>query len=224
MKEILAQQGANIAVVAALIGAGIGAVAFIRLLDLRLARINPNSTPAVQLNSKSPFTAFMSTALMLVLGAMALYSVRSSISIFRSRQDTFRNYANETLYKKLSHGKGLIATAPKIYMAQLITRRPILLDVEALDMLPYALEGAAQMHRILMVVYGVDLLSPPPDGLRQGTLPIEPTKTIWLTRTPEQWVEIKNEFGVTDILVQSDWKLQLSGMTGNDEFTAYHIP
>jgi hypothetical protein len=144
--------------------------------------------------------------------------------IFRSRQDTFRNYANETLYKELSRGNGLLATAPKIYMAQLITRRPVLLDVEALDMLPYALEGGTQMNRILKVVYGVDLFSPPPDGLRRGTLPVEPTKTVWLARTPEQWGKIKNEFGVTDILVQSDWSLQLPVLMKNNEFISYHIP
>ena len=91
-------------------------------------------------------------------------------------------------------------------------------------MFPYALEGGPQINRILMIVYGVDLFNPPPTGLHRGTLPIEPAKTVWQSRSIEEWQSIKRDFGVTDLLTEKNWKLNLPEVTRNEQFILYQIP
>jgi hypothetical protein len=149
-----------------------------------------------------------------------------SYAVWSSRQDLFRDYTNDPLFAEISRGQGLLltGTGPSMHLFQLYTRRPVLLDVEALDMLPYALEGGPQFDRILREVYGIAFDNPPQEARHRGVLPVEPIRTIWQQRTPEQWAAIAAGFGVSDIVTSADWELQLPEVARNDRFILYRIP
>ena len=87
----------------------------------------------------------------------------------------------------LSEGRGLLLTGGDLHLVQLRTRRPVLLDGGGLDALPYAIESAPEMDRILREVYGVDLLSPPEEARFRGSIPPEFTRAVWQSYTREQW-------------------------------------
>jgi hypothetical protein len=138
--------------------------------------------------------------------------------------NTFKDRSNDPFYAEVSRRTGLLATGTQIHLIQLYTRRPILLDVDSLDLLPYTLEVGPELNRIMKVVYGTDLFNPPPTGLHRGTLPSEPARTVWQSRSIEEWQSIKRDFGVTDLLTEKNWKLNLPEVTRNEQFILYQIP
>jgi hypothetical protein len=100
---------------------------------------------------------------------------------------------------------GLLLLGTDMNRMQLYSRRPVLLDPGALDMLPYAPEGGPEFERILRDAYGIDFFTAP----GSATLGIEPTKTLWQSWTLADWQRVRNEFNVTRVLTSADWTLQL---------------
>lgn len=100
---------------------------------------------------------------------------------------------------------GLLLLGTDMNRMQLYSRRPVLLDPGALDMLPYAPEGGPEFERILRDAYGIDFFNSP----GSATLGIEPTKTLWQSWTLADWERIRSEFNVTQVLTSADWTLQL---------------
>ena len=64
---------------------------------------------------------------------------------------------------------GLLLTGGSLHLIQFRTRRPVLLDGGGLDALPYAPESGPEMQRVLLDVYGIDLLNPPPEAQYAGS-------------------------------------------------------
>lgn len=154
-------------------------------------------------------------------------TILSNARLLRNWQNpsnVFKDWSNDPFYAEVSRRLGLLATGSQIHLIQLYTRRPVLLDVDSLDLLPYTLEAGPEMNRIMKVVYGTDLFNPPSAGLHRGTLPVEPARTIWQSRTVEEWRSIKQQFGVADVLTSHDWKLNLLEVARNDHFVLYQIP
>ncbi len=152
-----------------------------------------------------------------VLNARLLKNWQSAANVFNDR-------TNDPFFTEVSRRPGMLATGSGIRLIQLYTRRPVLLDVDSLDLLPYTLEVGPEINRILKEVYGTDLFNPPSVGLHRGTLPTEPAKTVWQSRTFEEWQSIKQQFGVTNLLTEKSWKLDLPEVAHNEYFVLYQIP
>ena len=142
---------------------------------------------------------------------------------FRSKQN-WNYWQNDPFYQKVSEGKGLLLLAPDLYMQQLLTRRPVLIDGQALDMLAYALEGGPEIYRILKEVYRIDLFSPPEEVNGTAVLPSESEKLLLENRGTEEWKKIRREFGVTQFLISKGSAVPLARLASNDEYELYEIP
>ena len=138
----------------------------------------------------------------------------------------FRNWSNDPMYAEISKGNGVLlagAVVRPIRCIQLCTRRPVLVDVWALNFVSYVPEAAPELNNILKHVYGSDLLMPPPDEYRNsGDVP-NVHKDLWESRSREEWLEIKQRFGVSDILTHLDWKLNLPAIMQNETYVLYRI-
>jgi len=130
---------------------------------------------------------------------------------------------DEAFFTEISKREGMLLTSSYMKHVQLRTRRPILLDGGSLDYLPYASEVGPKMNHILKQVYGVDIFNPPEDTWRSGGLSRESGKDLWESRTQEQWIILSRQFGFTDILTWSDWRLQLPVVIRNSNFILYSI-
>ena len=49
-------------------------------------------------------------------------------------------------------------------------------------------------------------------------------RTLWENRTRAEWQDIRREFGVTDILTDSGWRLHLPVIARSDDYMLYGIP
>jgi hypothetical protein len=146
--------------------------------------------------------------------AIVVLAVGGSLAFSRSYADwidrpALRDGTNDPFWEQVSRGRGLLVTASNVPPVQTRTRRPILLDGLRFNMLPYVPGAAPEMARILREVYGIDLLSPPPDVALLGPWINEKVKERWEDRTPEQWQVLGTRFGFTDVLASSDWNLRL---------------
>jgi hypothetical protein len=142
----------------------------------------------------------------------------------RPRGFDMADRTSDVLFRMLSEGRGLLLTGGDLHLIQLRTRRPILLDGGGLDALPYAIESAPEMERILREVYGVDLLNPPEEARYRGAVPPEFTKAVWQSYSWERWNEVANRFGVRQVLTPGDWDLKLPVAVRNRGLTVYDIP
>jgi hypothetical protein len=131
---------------------------------------------------------------------------------------------NDPVLASASRGEGLLLVGPGLSNVQLLTRRPILLAPGALDMLPYALAGGPELARILRDVYGIDFFAPPPTASHGAVVPEEPVRTLWRQRSAADWQGLSTRFGVREVLVAGDWKLQLPEVARDTRFALYGIP
>ncbi len=133
-------------------------------------------------------------------------------------------WRKDSFFKKVSEGKGLLLLGPEFYMHQMLTRRPVLIDGQALDAYAYVWEGVPETARILKEVYGVDFYAPPLEAYATAALPPGISNELWAKRSTEDWKKIRRNFHVTQILTTKDVPLQLSKTASNPSYDLYDIP
>jgi hypothetical protein len=137
-----------------------------------------------------------------------------------------KNHGYDPVLAAASKGPGLLLLSPELHLFQLRTRRPVLLDPEYLDMLPYTPQVGPELDRILTGVYGVNLFEPP-EEIKQdphGTLPKNAGREIWERRSEADWQQLRKEFGVTQVITQPDWRLRLPVEAESESLKLYDIP
>jgi len=163
--------------------------------------------------------------------AVALASVAAVALGFREgiRDLDFRlsyliDRSNDAALAAASRRHGALAVASGIEVSQLRTRRPLVVDPGALDMLPYALAGAPALVRILDRVYAVDFFHPPKISLHQAALPERQVREAWETRSASEWAALAREFGFSDVLVPAGWNLDLDEVARSRWVSLYRVP
>lgn len=136
----------------------------------------------------------------------------------------FADRTNDVFFADIAGRPGVLLLAGDLYLVQLRTRRPVLLDAGALDTVMYSLETGAAMQRMLRDIYGLDLASPPPDAVGAGRIPALSHQKTWERYTLEKWRDIRREFGVTQVLTYGDWGLQLPVASQSRRLLLYDIP
>jgi len=161
------------------------------------------------------------TGIAIAVGVAQMLSV--AIPKFPLRAARLRDRTNDAALAAASQTDGVLAVAPSISTAQLVTRRPLVLDPGALDMLPYALAGAPQVERILADLYGIDFFAPPGSAIRQGVVPYGMAKKIWESRAPVGWRATASRLGFAYVLAPAQWKIELPLVAKSDTYALYRV-
>lgn len=145
------------------------------------------------------------------------------ISIFF--MDTWRlefyRDADGPFWKSVSKDSGMLLTTDDLAEVQLRSRRPVLLEVAAVDGLPYAPQSGPYMNAILNELYCADLLrSPTGEG---SLVDYDQCVPLWGSRTREDWKRLALKYGFTQILTSSGWKVNLPIKAQNDKYTLYDL-
>jgi hypothetical protein len=162
--------------------------------------------------------SYLATLLLMTMAVVLTWNLH------RPRGFDMTDRTNDVLFRMLSEGRGLLLTGGDLHLVQLRSRRPVLLDGGGLDALPYAVESAPEMDRILREVYGVDLLNPPEEARFRGSIPPAFTRAVWQSYSREQWAALARRFGVAQVLTPGDWDLNLPVAVRNRSLTVYDIP
>lgn len=153
-------------------------------------------------------------------------------AVMTSRAVTFNNTDKlkviDPVLKTASARSGmLLLSKDEPFPVQMALRRPTPIDPGALDGFLSAPESGPQLNNILEKIYGLNILVPPlkEGGVERnsGTIPCV-YKKLWEERSTAIWLDIKKEFGVTDILTLPDWHLQLPVVAIGNAYVLYTIP
>lgn len=165
-------------------------------------------------------------AMALVTAGLAFFLLLPAFANIQSgeyRSAGFVDPINENLFRIAGGRPGLLLTACDLHLTTLFTRRPVLVDGGALDFFSYALETGPELNRILRGVYGLDIFVPPPPGYRNQGIITDIHRPLWESRTVDDWLTIRNEFGVTDVLTPADWNLSLPLLVATDTLRLYAL-
>jgi len=166
----------------------------------------------------------LDAALWVGLAAITVGSAATAIASGSIRWLEFRALTNHPVLEQAARGDGLLLVGPGLLTVQLLTRRPLLLDPSALDMLPYVLSAGPAVEEILREAYGIDFFHPPGRAFAGGVLPDHPIRELFESRTAGEWREIRARFGVSEVLVQPEWKLRLPALARGDGYALYALP
>jgi hypothetical protein len=147
------------------------------------------------------------------LAALAI-GVWAAVQIGARPRAPILDHRPDAVLTRAASGKGMLLAACGLVHAQRLTRRPILLDTEQLDMLAYVLEAAPAADHILQRVYGRRLLDHPARDCREP----------WESRTAEEWARLRDEFHITEVLSYSDWRLHLPEIARSEGYVLYRLP
>lgn len=167
--------------------------------------------------------SLLAAATVLALGIGVVQMASNAIGKFPVRAAKLRDRTTDPALDAASRTEGLLAVAPGITTAQAITRRPLVLDPGALDMLPYAIAGAPAVERILADLYGIEFFSPPGSALQQGVVPYGMAKKIWESRAPVGWRATASRIGFTHVLVPALWRIDLPLVAKSEVYALYRV-
>ena len=162
---------------------------------------------------------------MRILLAATVFWIAAAPALDNDEHNTiFRDRTNDVLFGAVARGRGLLLTGGDLHLVQLRTRRPVLLDGGGLDGLAYSLQAAPAMDRVLREVYGVDLFDAPDEARHRGTVPSAFNRDVWQRYPVDRWRQIKAEYNVMQVLVPSDWALDLPIVAQSRRLLLYDIP
>jgi hypothetical protein len=150
-------------------------------------------------------------AALTLMAVLAVFLLRASTA----DRPPLLDRTNDPFWSLVARHQGTIVTGAGVTSVQLRTRRPVLIDYELLDYVSFTPGAAPGMERILRGVYGADLREPPPRD--------EVIRADWERRSPEEWRSIGREFGATEVLVRSDWRLHLPRLATAEGLTLYGL-
>ena len=180
----------------------------------------PGLPPAVP--SRARRGAEIAIALLLAagIGSVVLWSARG---LPRRLALNVADRSSDAALAAASRRPGLLAVAPGVERPQQMTRRPIVIDPQALDMVTYAPAALPAMVRAIEDLYGIPFESPRPEHRNLSMLPAAPVKEIWERRSTAEWASIAAEFGVTDVLVPASWRIRLPELARSRAFVLHSI-
>jgi hypothetical protein len=136
----------------------------------------------------------------------------------------FADRTNDVFFSEVAAQPGVLLLAGDLYLIQLRTRRPVLLDAGALDTMMYSLETGAAMQRMLRDIYGLDLHKPPPEAIGAGRIPPGAHQRTWERYSVAKWRQIRRDFDVTQVLTYAEWRLRLPPVSQSRRMLLYDIP
>ena len=131
---------------------------------------------------------------------------------------------NDVALAGAAQGSGLLATGGEMFLVQLRTRRPVLINSGALDTVAYAIDSAPAMERILRDVYALDYFHPPAEALHGAVVPTAYNRVAWSGYDTARWQEIRRAFNVTQVLTPAGWELRLPIVAQSRRYLLYDIP
>lgn len=162
-----------------------------------------------------------------VLVAVAAVMLFAAVQSWRLRpHEVLRDWTNDPLYAVAkAEPEGVMAVGGGFNLAQLQTRRPVVINPGGLDAVSYAPESAPALARVLRDVYDIDLVHPPaaiPRGA--GAIPPEFNRRVWEGFSRAKWQEIRQTYNITQVLTPGNYELDLPVIAQSGAVRLYAIP
>ena len=101
--------------------------------------------------------------------------------------------------------------------------RPIILDVSALDFVPYVPNTAKSMSMIIEKIYGISFSNPPLEVRNQAFLSDDAIKLNFEKYSREKWQLLSKNFNLSAIIVPVNWEIDLTPLAKSNSFAFYML-
>lgn len=161
-----------------------------------------------------------------ILPVFLLAIIAGLVFMLVSAPPSFSPWTDREIWDTARENEGLLITSGNQHTIQVRTRRPLLLNVGALDQVVQVPASGPAVARDLEAVYGIDLFDPPGDirAVRPGSLLPESSRDVFESRTREEWADIARRYGATQVLTDAGWSLDLEVAESNETWTLYTLP
>ncbi|MBF0590098.1 MAG: hypothetical protein HQL53_13330 [Magnetococcales bacterium] len=113
-------------------------------------------------------------------------------------------------WTQASKSPGQLLTASTVLQAQLLARRPVMINASSLDMVAYAPETVPQMREVLRDIYHIDYDNPDPKDRGNGMIMPGTEKKAWVGRSAMAWRALGERFGFSAVITPERWPLKLT--------------
>ncbi len=138
---------------------------------------------------------------------------------------SLRAWDNDPVFAAAAKAPGLLLTVPRMGIAQLRSRRGLVLYGQALNQITYVPDSGPAINRVLKGIYDDDLLKPrPPGWVKCGGIMHDSAHGVWEDRSPDEWRRLGREFGFSTILTYRDWRLKLPVAAQTRKLILYRVP
>ena len=97
--------------------------------------------------------------------------------------------------------------------------KPVLLDVNSFDYIPYVPAASTVLREELEIIYGIDFEDEDaPNGLILGEF-----RDVWQNRSTKEWMEIADKHNTNVISTPSHWNLKLKKVSGTNDLNIYSL-
>jgi len=120
-------------------------------------------------------------------------------------------------------GSGSLINGPMMFLMQIRTRRPILMNIESsINQIVYVPESGPAINELLNDVYGTDMTVPPED-VDYDLLQLEHIRAVFENRTLDEWRSLGDRYSATQVIVRANWNLKLPLRSESDVYRLYDI-
>jgi len=136
-----------------------------------------------------------------------------------------RKYEDNTFWKNFNKIKlkGYILTASSERYSDVYrySKKPILLDLEIINVIPYIPYIADEIKNIIEKVYGVPFNNPPVKFV--PCIPERIIKRNFEKKNYDEWIKLSKEFNFNWIVIPSSWNINLDAEFKNSNYAFYDI-
>jgi len=139
---------------------------------------------------------------------------------------TLRGRVDRPYLRRLRQGEGiLLILGDEINAPQLKMGRPVLLDLGAMDGIPYIPGAASAFLSPLKEVYGIDLLADQgPHFPGRKVFSWTDRRLFFESRPEPEWAALGRRFGFREVLGPEDSRLKLPTLYRGDGYALYGVP
>jgi hypothetical protein len=172
-------------------------------------------------NAKRKMGAILPEILIPAAISIAMVSV-PLVERARAGRELFREAERDPVITAARRESGMLLVVPRMCLVQLRTRRPVLLNGEAMNQITYVPQSGPAMNEIVKGIYGDDILKPRPAWWQNwGGLMAHSGYELWQAREPAEWRRLSREFGFTQIVTGREWKLRLPVLARSETLILY---
>ena len=161
---------------------------------------------------------------------LIIHSIQHYKNLIFLKDNFVLNISNElkhdrfNIFKDISNlnYKGyFITTSDTVNYFNQYSMKPILLDTQSFDFLPYHPYLLKNTFKILKDIYGVEINNPP--NKNDPRLPEKFIKKTFEAKQKTDWEYIEKKYNANYIVVPSSWKINLSLFKNNNFYSIYKI-
>ena len=161
---------------------------------------------------------------------LIIYSIQHYKSFIKIKDNFVLNISNEKdqshidIFKNLTNleYKGyFITTSDTVNYINRYSIRPVLLDTQSLDFLPYHPYLLKDAFEILKDVYNIEMTYPP--NKFDPHIPDEFIKKSFEAKLKTDWEYIKEKYNANYVVVPRNWKINLKLFKNNNFYSVYKV-